>query len=89
MKFVFHGRAARKLNFFLCIVLIFSLSVPRTVRAAVPWPNEIAIEAALHPDTSQGYFFFCADMCNGGTVFARTEAEHEYNIQHYYLACDY
>ena len=45
MKFVFHGRAARKLNFFLCIVLIFSLSVPRTVRAAVPWPNEIAIEA--------------------------------------------
>ncbi len=45
MKFVFHGRAARKLNFFLCIVLIFSLSVPRTVRAAAPWPNEIAIEA--------------------------------------------
>ena len=51
-------------------------------------PNEIAIEAALHPDTSQGYFFFCADMCNGGTVFARTYEEHEYNIQHYYLACD-
>ena len=50
-------------------------------------PNEVAIEAALNPDTSQGYFFFCADMCNGGTVFARTYAEHEYNIQHYYLAC--
>ena len=52
-------------------------------------PNETVINAALHPDTSEGYFFFSADMCNGGTVFARTEAEHEYNIQHYYLACDY
>ncbi|MBR4470581.1 MAG: endolytic transglycosylase MltG [Erysipelotrichaceae bacterium] len=54
----------------------------------VSCPNEISINAALHPDTSYGYFFFCADMCNGGTVFARTYAEHEYNIQHYYLACD-
>ncbi|MBQ6493870.1 MAG: endolytic transglycosylase MltG [Erysipelotrichaceae bacterium] len=52
-------------------------------------PNETAIVAALHPDSSQGYFFFCADMCNGGTVFARTEAEHQYNVEHYYLACDY
>ncbi|MBQ1346609.1 MAG: endolytic transglycosylase MltG [Erysipelotrichaceae bacterium] len=52
-------------------------------------PNETVIVAALHPDTSEGYFFFSANMCDGGTVFARTEAEHEYNIQHYYLACDY
>ena len=52
-------------------------------------PNEIAINAALHPDTSEGYFFFCANMCDGGTVFARTAAEHQYNIDHYYLACDY
>lgn len=51
-------------------------------------PNEIAIVAALHPDTSEGYFYFCANMCDGGTVFARTYAEHEYNIEHYYLACD-
>ena len=51
-------------------------------------PNEMAIIAALHPDSSEGYFYFCADMCNGGTVFARTYAEHEYNIEHYYLACD-
>lgn len=50
-------------------------------------PNEIAINAALHPDSSQGYFFFCANMCEGGTVFARTEAEHQYNIDTYYLAC--
>ena len=56
MKFVFHGRAARKLNFFLCIVLIFSLSVPRTVRAAAPWPNEIAIEA-------EGGILMDADSC--------------------------
>jgi UPF0755 protein len=50
-------------------------------------PNEIALKAALHPDTSDGYFYFCANMCDGGTAFARTYAEHEYNIQHYYLAC--
>lgn len=50
-------------------------------------PNETSIHAALNPDTSEGYFFFCADLCNGGTVFARTEAEHQYNIDHYYLAC--
>ena len=50
-------------------------------------PSEVSIHAALKPDTSQGYFFFCADLCNGGTVFARTEAEHQYNIDHYYLAC--
>ncbi len=51
-------------------------------------PNEAAIVAALNPDTSEGYYYFCADMCNGGTVFARTYEEHEYNIQNYYLACD-
>lgn len=52
-------------------------------------PNETAIIAALNPDSSEGYFYFCADMCNGGTVFAKTYEEHEYNIEHYYLACDY
>ena len=50
-------------------------------------PNEIAINAALHPDSSEGYFYFCANMCDGGTVFAKTEAEHQYNIERYYLAC--
>ena len=45
MKFLFRGRALRKLSFFLCVALIFSLSVPRTVRAAVPWPNEVVIQA--------------------------------------------
>ena len=50
-------------------------------------PNETAIIAALNPDDSEGYFYFCADMCNGGTVFAKTYAEHEYNIEHYFLAC--
>ena len=45
MRSLFRGRALRKLCFFLCAVLIISLSVPRTVRAAVPWPNEIAIQA--------------------------------------------
>ncbi len=50
-------------------------------------PSKISIYAALHPDTTEGYFFFCADLCNGGTVFARTAAEHQYNIDHYYLGC--
>ena len=50
-------------------------------------PSKISIYAALHPDTTEGYFFFCADLCNGGTVFARTAEEHAYNIEHYYLAC--
>jgi len=49
-------------------------------------PNEVSIDAALNPD-SQGYFYFCADLCNGGTVFAKTLTEHNYNIETYYLAC--
>ena len=52
-------------------------------------PNEIALNAALNYDDSKGYFFFCANMCDGGTVFARTAAEHQYNIDTYFLACAY
>lgn len=51
-------------------------------------PNETSINAALNPDTSDGYYFFCANWCEGGTVFARTEAEHNYNVQTYMLACE-
>ncbi len=50
-------------------------------------PNEVALNAALNYDDSHGYFFFCANMCDGGTVFARTAAEHQYNIDNYFLAC--
>ena len=50
-------------------------------------PSEIAIRAALHPDSSDGYFYFSANLCDGGTVFARTEAEHQYNIDTYMLPC--
>lgn len=50
-------------------------------------PNEVAINAALNYDDSHGYFYFCANMCDGGTVFARTAAEHQYNIDNYFLAC--
>ena len=52
-------------------------------------PNETAITAALNPDLSHNYFYFCADLCNGGTVFAETAEEHQYNIEHYMLACGY
>ena len=51
-------------------------------------PNENAIYAALNPDQESGYYFFVADMCNGGTAFARTYDEHNRNIERYYLACD-
>lgn len=51
-------------------------------------PNEVAIKAALNPDTEDGYFYFVANMCDGGTVFAKTWEEHNRNIDRYYLACD-
>lgn len=52
-------------------------------------PNEIAMYAALTPDQESGYYFFVANMCDGGTAFARTYDEHMRNIDKYYLACDY
>ena len=51
-------------------------------------PNEISIIAALNPDQSDGYYYFVANMCEGGTAFARTWSQHEVNIDRYYLACD-
>ena len=51
-------------------------------------PNEIAIYAALNPDQNGDYYFFVADYCNGGTVFARTYAEQLRN-QDKYMACAY
>ena len=44
--------------------------------------------AALNPDQSDGYYYFVANMCEGGTAFARTWSQHEVNIDRYYLACD-
>lgn len=52
-------------------------------------PNEIAINAALNPNQEAGYYFFVANMCDGGTAFAKTYAEHNRNIDKYYLACSY
>ena len=52
-------------------------------------PNEIAINAALNPNKKAGYYFFVANMCDGGTAFARTYAEHINNINKYYLPCAY
>ena len=64
-----------------------------TIEGFPPGPvcnaNEISIYAALNPDQESGYYFFVADMCNGGTAFARTYAQHNYNIDRYYLACSY
>ena len=63
-----------------------------TIQGLPPGPiccaNETSIRAALHPDTSDGYYFFCANWCDGGTVFARTESEHQYNVERYMLACE-
>ena len=52
-------------------------------------PNEISINAALHPDQEAGYYFFVANMCEGGTAFAKTFAQHNANISKYYLPCSY
>lgn len=50
-------------------------------------PNEIAFYSALNPDQSSGYYYFVADMCNGGTAFARTYAQQLYNTEKLYIAC--
>lgn len=51
-------------------------------------PNEISIHAALNP-VDNDYYYFCANMCDGGTVFASDLYQHQENIERYYLACDY
>lgn len=50
-------------------------------------PNEQAIYAALHPNQEAGYYFFVANMCDGGTAFASSYSEHMNNIEKYYLPC--
>lgn len=50
-------------------------------------PNEISINAALNPNQEANYYFFVANMCDGGTAFATTFAEHNRNISKYYLPC--
>ena len=50
-------------------------------------PGEVALIAALNPDTSTDYFFFIGNLCDGGTVFARTYEEHQRNIDTYITPC--
>lgn len=50
-------------------------------------PNEISFYSALNPDQSDGYYYFVADMCNGGTAFAKTYAQQIRNTERYYTAC--
>lgn len=50
-------------------------------------PNEIAITAALNPNQAANYYFFVANMCDGGTAFSTTYAQHQANINRYYLPC--
>ena len=52
-------------------------------------PNEVAISAALHPDQEAGYYFFVANMCEGGTAFARTYSQHLSNIEKYFVSCSH
>ena len=54
---------------------------------AVCCPNEDSIYSALNANQDAGYYFFVADMCNGGTAFARTYAQHQANMDRYYLPC--
>ncbi|MBR5341576.1 MAG: endolytic transglycosylase MltG [Erysipelotrichaceae bacterium] len=48
--------------------------------------NELSIYASLHPDTEDGYFFFVANYCDGGTKFTKTYEEHLY-YSDLYAAC--
>ena len=50
-------------------------------------PDKTYLEAALDPDTKDGYLFFCADPSfNGYHVFARTFEEHKRNARAYQKA---
>jgi UPF0755 protein len=47
-------------------------------------PSLPSIEAALAPNTTDGYFFFLAIPDGGGAhAFAKTEAEHDENRRKY------
>jgi UPF0755 protein len=47
-------------------------------------PTTDEIDAALHPDTSDGYLYFLALPTGGSNVFAHTLAEQNANIKKYY-----
>ena len=47
-------------------------------------PTTEDIDAALHPDTGDGYLYFLALPGTGTNVFAHTLAEHNANIRKYY-----
>ncbi len=49
-------------------------------------PGEISLYAALNPEEN-GYYYFGADLCNGGTVFAVTYEQHLSNMDRYYVPC--
>ena len=46
-------------------------------------PGLASIDAALNPDTKTGYLFFLATGQNGKTVYAKTQAQHDANVQKY------
>jgi UPF0755 protein len=47
-------------------------------------PTVVSIDAALEPDTSDGYFYFVAIPDGGGShAFAKTYAEHQANLKKY------
>ncbi len=46
-------------------------------------PALASIDAALTPNTKTGYLFFLATGQNGKTVYAKTQAQHDANVQKY------
>ncbi len=46
-------------------------------------PAVASIDAALNPNTKTGYLFFLATGQNGKTVYAKTQAQHDANVQKY------
>jgi UPF0755 protein len=46
-------------------------------------PSVNSIDAALNPDTKAGYLFFLATGQNGKTVYEKTQAQHDADVQKY------
>lgn len=51
-------------------------------------PGAKAIEAAAHPEANPYYFWVTVNLKTGETLFAKTYAEHQVNVQKYVAWCD-
>jgi UPF0755 protein len=57
---------------------------PGLIPGPISTPTEPDIDAALNPDTKDGYLYFLALPNSGTNIFAKTLAEQTANIRKYY-----